>query len=107
MRKYEYADASSSIRGTMQCGVCGKKIVSGQYRYRQKSSKGDWHYVTHHRDCTKDDEMWLSLDAKKKAAEDRKVSLSNACIAFRKKWGVTELDDYIIDDNAIAAEGEK
>lgn len=89
------ANAEYSRVGNMVCATCGKPISSGQFAYYEKGNGGDWKYVVHHRMCTESHPMWSSLDAKYKKAKERRISLLNACLSFRKEWGVIELDEII------------
>ena len=38
------------------------------------------------------------MDAEQVARQKRMAELSAACAAFKKKWGVSELDAYILDE---------
>jgi hypothetical protein len=96
MSSWTYEDVAFSRSGTMNCIRCNKKITSGEYRCRQKSKHHDWHYQTEHRECSSDDKQWAIIDEQKAANNKRQIELSNACREFKDKWGVTELDDYII-----------
>jgi hypothetical protein len=96
MGSWNYADANSSMTGAMQCSACGNKIESGRYRYRMKSKRGDWGYVTQHEACSTDDVVWAEMDRQIAQNRERQAALSDACVAFKAEWGVDELDDYII-----------
>lgn len=95
MKDWNYSIAPGQQAGTMRCGSCGQQIVAGEFRYRQKSKGGDWGYVQQHRECCHDDPMWSQLDARAAESEARHKEFVAACIAFRDKWGVDDLDDYI------------
>jgi len=92
-------DASSSAHGEMKCISCGKLITEGEYRYRQKSRAGDWHYQSQHRACSESDPAWVELDACRSAAITQAKELSRACRDFKTKWDVEDLNDYIRDDD--------
>lgn len=96
MKNYEYTDARTSSHGNMQCGSCGKKITEGRYRVRQKSGGGDWWYVTQHETCSAEDHHWAEMDSLIARGKLRAQELSDACSAFKEKWGVLELDEYIL-----------
>lgn len=97
MSSWSYSDVAQSSHGRMICVTCGKEITSGQYRYRQKSKRGDWHYQVQHEKCCLEDSAWAKMDKERKARQANAVELSNACIAFKNKWGVSDLDDYILE----------
>lgn len=94
-KQWSYSLAPQCGTGTMRCGCCGKQIESGEFRYRQKSSKGDWHYVQQHRACSLDDPTWLERDKAQADAIAHQARFVAACIAFRKEWEINDLDDYI------------
>jgi hypothetical protein len=98
MGNWNYTEASGSSHGTMRCTACGKQVESGRYRYRQKSKRGDWGYQVQHEACCLDDSAWAAMDAQQIAHEKRMAELSAACAAFKKTWGVSELDEYIFDE---------
>lgn len=101
-----HADSRVSSCGDMKCTACGQSINEGDYRYRQKSSRGDWHYQSQHRACSESDPAWAEMDAiRKQSIEDAKA-MSRACREFKATWGVDELDDYIQDDDGTQ-EGER
>lgn len=92
-KHYRYATASNSSHGEMRCYVCGKFIEAGAYRYHETPNA----YVTAHRACTESDPEWEKIDSRNAASEKWRRGLSEACVEFRSKWGVTELDCYIIE----------
>lgn len=94
---------SGGMHGTMRCTACGKQVESGRYRYRQKSARGDWHYQVQHEACCPDDPTWAEWDRQNRLAAIKRVELSNACKEFKAKWGLSELDDYILEDYVIEA----
>lgn len=104
-KSWDYSDAKHCSTGTMQCSQCGKKITEGEFRYRQKYKGGDWHYVQHHRACCLEDPMWMALDNLQATAHAQRKALSDACREFKARWGVDELDDYIIEDTTQHPEG--
>lgn len=95
--KYDYADASYSRCGLMNCAACGKKIESGEFRYRMAYDKwfNDTGYVTFHRACTENDPNWKKQDAQRAANAERNSNMLKACIEFKAMWGVSELDELI------------
>lgn len=94
---WSYHDVSYARHGTMQCTACGTPITEGEYRCRQKFKRGDWKYVTQHRGCTPEDPSWGERDERREESIEKHKALSRACREFREKWGVEELDDYIIE----------
>lgn len=94
-KKWDYSDAQSSSAGTMICTACGKKITGGRYRYRQKSKGYDWGYVAQHEACTTEDPKWAEMDAAQDRARIRYEAFMRACVEFRERWGVDDLDHYI------------
>jgi hypothetical protein len=92
-----YADARGSSCGTMQCTVCGNPVVDGRYRYRKKYKHGDWGFQVQHEVCSSSDPKWAEIDAGNAQMIVRQYELSDACKAFKQKWGVTDLDEYIIE----------
>lgn len=96
---WDYCHVSRSAHGTMQCATCRQPITDGRYRYRQKSKGGDWGWQTQHEACCSDDPKWAAIDAGVAASLARQHELSDACKAFKKKWGVTDLDEYIIEES--------
>lgn len=97
-KPWGYSCVGSSSHGLMRCHVCGKRITEGEYRYRATYKHFEHTgYATGHRGCTTDDPMWVEIDAKRDAAEERSRAFIKACIDFKKKWGVDGLDDYIPD----------
>lgn len=97
MRKYrQYFNAADGTRhGSMICTSCCKPIA-GQYRCRDKPDR----FVVQHRECTASDPSWSRLDANDAARIERSVALRLACVEFREKWGISELDDLIGDEAA-------
>lgn len=51
----------------MVCATCQKAILTGRYRARIKTSKGDWGWVTQCEPCCSDDPQWAEID--RQAAE--------------------------------------
>ena len=98
MSRWEYTDARGSSHGTMRCTSCNKQITEGRYRYRQKSNGDDWAYVAQHESCTTEDPQWARLDERAAQRRAKIIELSDACREFRSKWGVDELDAYIIEE---------
>lgn len=89
--RYSYHLAPTSSHGLMRCAACNKHIAEGQYRVREKTEA----YVTWHRACTDADPNWMKLDTEQHDRHVRNKAFQAACIAFRDKWGVTDLNDYI------------
>ena len=87
---WQYVDSRYAAHGTMRCNACGKP-VQGQYRVRD----GRAGFVLMHRACSADDPKWARLDIEADAREVRADELRRAAIAFRKRWGVSELDELI------------
>lgn len=81
----------------MRCGTCGQKITKRLYAYYEKSKAYDWEYVTHHRECIPAHPCWKIFDDEQARREAFKKEFIAACIAFKKKWDVCELDEYIDD----------
>ena len=102
MGNWNYSEARGSAHGTMRCTACGEQVESGRYRYRQKSKRGDWGYQVQHEACSLEDSAWAAIDAQQAAQQaarqKRRAELSAACVAFKKTWGVSDLDDYILDE---------
>jgi hypothetical protein len=96
-KNWSYAHAGGMKLGPMVCACCGKK-VEGWYRFREKPDK----YVVQHRECTQDDPTWAAMDAREAASRERHQALVKACIEFRAKWGITELDEIIGDAEATS-----
>lgn len=95
MSEWNYDDVNGCAVGTMICGTCGMKITEGEFRYRKKSRGGDWRYVQHHRACCSDDPEWRRRDAAKDSEKERQEAFIAACVEFRNKWGIHDLDNYI------------
>lgn len=89
--RYSYHTAPGSSHGLMRCAACHKPIDDGQYRVREKADA----FVTWHRSCTEVDPNWMKLDTENHDREERNKAFIAACIAFRDKWGVTDLDEYV------------
>jgi hypothetical protein len=92
-RNYHYTDAARAAIGIMVCSVCRKAITEGEYRY---FDNGDA-YINQHRACTEDDAEWALMDRQRFEGMIWHSKFVAACIEFKAKWGVTELDDYIGD----------
>jgi hypothetical protein len=58
-----YGDASFCKRGIMLCSACGKPIVAGEFRSREKNDA----YVNQHRMRSRDDPEWARRDDKAQA----------------------------------------
>lgn len=86
-----YADAKNVHIGTMQCTVCGKQILDGQFRYSETKHG----FSTQHRNCVTDDNAWKKLDAKANKLKENNLCRLAAYIEFRDKWGTNALDDEI------------
>lgn len=98
--------AETSSHGEMVCISCNKKIVSGEYRYRSKSTHHDWYYQSQHRACCSDLPIWAERDRLFVEGIAEANGFSRACREFKKQWpDVNELDDYIRDDDG-SQEGE-
>ena len=90
-RHYYYSSAPQSSVGLMRCCVCYKSITEGDFRYHE----GRDGYVTCHRACCADDHEWARRDRAEIDAAAHNEAFVAACIAFREKWGIPDLDDYI------------
>lgn len=80
----------SSQHGTMRCNACGKPI-EGAYRVRD----GRNGFVLMHRACSASDPGWALVDRKEADRAAHYQGLLQAAIAFRDRWGVSDLDDLI------------
>jgi hypothetical protein len=90
-RYYRYTNAATSSTGIMVCSVCRKAITEGEYRY---FDNGDA-YINQHRACTESDAQWALMDHQRIEGMARYSKFVAACVEFKAKWGVTELDEYI------------
>ena len=86
-----YARAESQKVGTMVCTACSRPIKSGQYRYRETEAA----YLPQHRKCSEGDNNWAKLDTYKVDELNATKQYLDACLAFRKTWGTSALDDDI------------
>lgn len=89
-KDWSYTNATSGSHGLMRCCSCGKAI-EGEYRVRDAGSK----FVTQHRACSRDDPMWARIDRERNAKAKHYNDLRQAAIAFRDRWGISDLDDLI------------
>lgn len=93
---YRYLNTSHSRCGDMICGECRQPISEGEYRVYQKSCPDEgWRFVTHHRECSANDIAWEAKDKIEQNRKDHNNKLRQAAIAFRDKWGISDLDDLI------------
>lgn len=90
-KKWSYASAQNMKLGPMNCFVCGKKISTGLYRYREKPEC----YVVQHRACVPDDPQWARIDAENAQYQKRNQEMLADCIALRDKWQISDLDELI------------
>lgn len=90
-RHYVYVALPWSSVGLMCCSCCGKKITEGQYRYFETEEA----YVPQHRACCEDDPEWKQLDKEQAIREQQRSDMLADAIAFRDKWGVTDLNELI------------
>lgn len=95
MSHWQYSDARNHRRGNMICGKCNKPITEGRYQSRQKSKGHDWYYLTQHEACSKEDPEWARIDADAAKHLEEHQEFVAACIEFKAKWGISELDEYI------------
>ncbi len=79
----------------MTCRSCGKPIADGPWRRCTQSKGGEHGYVTHHRACSPDDAGWTRHDQRRRDGAVQADRLRAAAMAFRDKWGVSDLDDLI------------
>lgn len=98
--KWKYADAEGHKTGTMVCRLCGRKIISGEYRYKEAHHRFEFvGYVSHeHRSCAdKGDAGWLIRENERTAKSKEIAAKLVAFKAFSKQWGLSALDDDIED----------
>lgn len=88
---WQYANADTTIVGTMKCTCCRLYIDAGWFRYRE--TKGG--YLSQHRQCSEDDKTWATYDSMKEAQIKSDKLLLEESIKFRDKWGISELDELI------------
>ena len=88
---WRYTHAESQKVSTMVCTACSRPIESGQYRYRATDAA----YLPQHRKCSEFDNNWAKLDAQKANRLNMIKQYLAACIAFRKEWSTSALDDDI------------
>lgn len=86
-----YARAESQQMGTMVCTACSRPIKSGQYRYRETEAA----YLPQHRKCSEVDDQWAKMDALKAEDINTTKQYLDACLAFRRAWGTSALDEEI------------
>lgn len=87
--KWSYSSTPGHNCGTMICTACHKKVILGEFRYRETSDA----YLVQHRACSKDDPHWIKLDEEKNQRyESIKVRL-DAFIEFKKQWNV-EIEEF-------------
>lgn len=86
-----YADSAFTRVGTMICSRCQKPISDGLFRYKN-GGKG---FTSVHRACCADDPSWGTVDGEQRRREKHNADFIAACKAFREKWGISDLDDYI------------
>lgn len=99
MKQWTYTIADNCRTGTMICTCCGKKITTGEYRYRMKyhSDSDKDYFINQHRECTLDDPNWAKLSKEALLREERNKQMLAEAIAFRDKWNTYELDELIED----------
>lgn len=104
---FQLLNAATSKTGTMLCSTCHHDITEGDFLSYRKSSKGDWAFVTHHRECSMVNPKWAAMWAKRECEDEWKNKRSRALLAeakeFREKWGVEALDDLIEDLSGVLA----
>lgn len=89
-KDWSYENSSSAAHGRMRCSVC-RQPIQGEYRVRDAGNA----FVTQHRACCPADPMWARLDRNRAAQAKHYNDLLQAAIAFRDRWGITELDELI------------
>jgi len=103
-KKWNYSQTPGHTCGTMKCTACGKKVVSGQFRYRETKEA----FLVQHRVCSKDDPHWAKLDIElQKRYESMKERLS-AFLEFKTQWNVDieEFDEEIESMQSIVEHHE-
>lgn len=91
-KDWNYTDASTGrMTGLMVCCTCHKKIESGMYRYYDAGKS----YVNQHRHCCEDAAAWKKIDRQIAEMTEHNRQFLKACIEFRDKWHVSELNEII------------
>lgn len=93
-----YSDAGTHTTGTMQCTACGKKIDSGQYRYRE----GRDGFINQHRTCSADDGQWWRIDQAAIVRADFDAKRRGAFAQFVAQWG---LPDDLVEEAQQSGQG--
>ena len=101
--RWNYTRAENQQMGTMVCTACSRPIKSGQYRYRETEAA----YLPQHRKCSEFDNQWIKLDAQKIDELNATKQYLEACLAFRKKWSTSALDDDIESSEAYITKAEE
>lgn len=99
---WNYADAAVARTGLMICTACRKGIETGEFRYRETDDA----YLPQHRSCSANDPEWAKIDALNTVRAERDREFVKACAAFKAKWGVSDLDDYLDDAGREALKGQ-
>lgn len=84
--------------GTMVCASCKNQIDADEHDFRAgvKSDREEgWRYVVHHRECLSDQSGFVAEETRRADDEAKRQQLLAAAIAFRKDWGVHDLDQLI------------
>jgi hypothetical protein len=90
-RNWRYADAKTSMTGTMICTCCNRPITSGEYRYFETGEA----YHSQHRSCSEHDPAWLKIDREWAEHLERQRNKLTAYKEFRDKWDESALDEEI------------
>jgi len=77
----------------MRCQKCGKKIISGLFRYWE--SKNREAYLSEHKNCSLQDIEWARIDKVQAERIDYNKKLLQSAIEFKGKWGIQDLDELI------------
>lgn len=93
---YHFAPYDGST-GTMVCASCHKPIDNQKHDWKacQKTIGDDWKFIVHHRECSGHEEEFLRIKAAWEATEARTKERSERIIAFAKREGLDNVQDFL------------
>jgi hypothetical protein len=103
---WNYTDAAGQQVSDMICTACHRKIVDGEYRFRETDDA----YLPQHRACSAADPQWARIDDKRRQRDRFFARRKDALQAFVNEFGAP--DDDLIDEcmasrDVVSTSGER
>lgn len=104
---FRYYKPGQASVGEMMCGACRNAIDGNRDEFRscKKNKDGDWGYVTHHRNCARDDPEWARRDTAEANARARSKALIAELSALLKRYPEFSVEDFMEDARSLTDGG--